>query len=61
MLSRLFDWIMERAKERSTWLGLITLLTVIGINLSPGQQEALVTAAVAVAGAVLAFTRDQQD
>lgn len=58
MLKRLYNWVLERARERSTWLGLITLLTVLGINISTAQQDAVVTAGVALAGAVMAFSRD---
>jgi len=58
MLTRLYKWVLERARERSTWLGLITLLTVLGVNVSSAQQEAVVTAGVALAGAVMAFSRD---
>lgn len=58
MMTRLYDWVLARARERSTWLGLITLLTVLGITITPAQQEAVVSAGVALAGAVMAFSRD---
>ena len=55
----MFDYILARLKERSTWLGLVTLVTVAGVALSPEQQEAIVAAGVAVAGAISAFTADK--
>lgn len=50
---------LARAKERSTWLGLISLLTALGLVLSPGEQEAVIAAGMAAAGLVGAFTRDK--
>lgn len=55
---KLLDWILDRAKERSTWLGVISLVTAAGVALSPEQTAAIATAGVAVAGLVAAFTKD---
>ncbi len=35
-------------KEASTWQGLITVLTLVGIALGPEQREAIVSAGVAL-------------
>ena len=55
----MIDWLMERLKERSTWLGIVSFLTAAGVALDPEQAAALVTGEVAVAGAIAAFTRDR--
>lgn len=54
----MLEWILARAKERSTWLGLIALLTSVGVSLEPTAQEAIVTAGVALAGMVAVLTVD---
>lgn len=54
----IIQWISDRLKERSTWLGIIPLLTLLGVGLSPEQQEAIITAGIAAAGLLLAFTKD---
>lgn len=48
----------DLAKEPSTWRGLVWLLTAAGLALNPEQQTAIVTAGMAIAGAVGAFFRD---
>jgi hypothetical protein len=52
-------YLSARAKERSTWLGLISLATALGIALSPAQQEAVIAAGMAAAGLIGAFTKDK--
>jgi|TARA_B100000686_G_C16792254_1_gene979569 hypothetical protein len=51
-------FILSRLKERSTWLGIISLLTAAGISLSPDEAQAIAAAGVATAGAVAILTRD---
>ncbi len=58
MKKNFWNWIIERAKERSTWLGITAFLAAVGIGLSPEQTEAIVTGGIALAGAITAFTRD---
>ena len=55
----MFDWIVKRLSERSTWLGLISFLSAAGVALQPEMSEAIVTAGVALAGMVAAFTKDK--
>ena len=52
-------WILERAKERSTWMGLFSLAGAVGWAVTPEHKELIITAAVAVVAAVAAFTRDK--
>ena len=52
-------WILDRAKERSTWMGLFSLAGAVGWAVTPEHKELIVTAAVAVVAAVAAFTRDK--
>lgn len=55
---KIIHWILDRLKERSTWIGITTAVTAIGVGLSPEQQAAIATAGVAVTGAIIAFTKD---
>lgn len=50
--------ILNRAKERSTWMGLVTLATALGVTMNPEQREAVATLGIAVAGVVAVFTKD---
>ena len=58
-MKKILKFALERAKERSTWLGMISLLTAVGVALSPEQIEAIATAGIAVAGGVAVFTKDK--
>ena len=53
------QWILSRAKERSTWMGLFSLAGAIGLGISPENKDIIITAAVAVVAAVAAMTKDK--
>jgi len=55
------EWILARARERSTWLGLTALLTSLGLALSPEQSEAIAVAGVAVGGLIATLTADNKN
>jgi len=44
--------------QRSTWVGLIWILTASGISLDPEKQEAIVTAGLAMSGLLGLFWKD---
>lgn len=46
-------------KERSTWLGLVSLLTACGLTLTPEDAEVVVTLGLAIAGVIGMIFRDQ--
>lgn len=56
----MLDFVIDRLKERSTWLGITTLLTAVGIGLSPEAIEAIATAGAAVGAAILILTKDKK-
>lgn len=43
--------------EASTWRGIVYILMALGIEISPEQQGTIVTAGLAVAGAIATFTK----
>jgi len=53
-------WILDRAKERSTWMGLFSLAGAIGLAVSPENKEIVITAAIGVVAAIAALTRDKK-
>jgi len=55
MNNALVKYVIERLKERSTWLGVIGIVTAYGINMTVDQQTAVATAGIAVASVVSAF------
>ena len=55
----MITWILDRAKERSTWMGLFLLAGAVGWAVTPEHKELVIAAAVAIVAAVAAFTRDK--
>jgi hypothetical protein len=49
--------ILARLSENSTYRGAIFLAAALGLQLSPEHQEAIVTAALAVVGAINVFRK----
>lgn len=52
-------YLIDRARERSTWRGLTGLISALGLALSPDQIEAIVAAGTAVAGLIGVLGRDR--
>jgi hypothetical protein len=52
-------WLLARLKEPSTWRGLVWILTVCGVLLTPEQTEAIVLAGMALAGLLGVFLADE--
>lgn len=51
-------WIIARLREPSTWRGVVWLATAAGLALTPEQAEIIVTAGMALAGAIGVFMAD---
>lgn len=60
-MKNLLDFFLSRAKERSTWLGIISLATALGLTLSEMQSEAVIAAGMSLAGLLAVFTTDKND
>jgi hypothetical protein len=54
------DYILQRAKEPSTWRGVILLLTAAGVQIQPQMIEAVVSVGMALAGLVGVVTADKK-
>jgi len=57
----MLQFLIDRLRERSTWLGLIAIISAAGVAISPEQVEAIAIAGAAIAGAVAVFTADTDD
>ncbi len=55
----MLTYILERAKEASTWRGIIALLTALGVALTPEQQNAIITAGLGIIGVIGVFFGDK--
>lgn len=53
------DYLVNRAKEASTWRGIILLLTAVGVPIAPAMADAIVSIGLALAGAVGVFAADK--
>lgn len=60
MFHDVLEFILQRLRERSTWIGLISLATAAGLMMSDTQQEAIIAAGSALAGVIAAFTPDRK-
>ncbi len=58
-MKEILDYIVARAKERSTWLGIVSLATALGITLNADEQGAVIAFGMALAGLIGVFTRDR--
>lgn len=43
-------YVVNRAKEASTWRGIFMLLTALGLNIAPELQDSILQAGVALVG-----------
>ena len=43
-------YVVNRAKEASTWRGIVMLLTAVGLKITPEMADAIISVGIAVAG-----------
>jgi hypothetical protein len=55
----MLKFIGDRLKERSTWVGILSIVTAAGLSLTPEQQGAIIAAGLAITGVVFTFTPDK--
>lgn len=57
------DWFMSflanRLSETSTWKGLIAILTLVGVHLSPEQTQAIIALGVSIYGLLAVLFPDK--
>jgi len=60
-MKRTLTWILNRLRERSTWLGATACLASLGITVAPELSNAIAGFGVAAAGLVAMLTADNAD
>ena len=45
-------YVVNRAKDASTWRGVVMLLTAVGLKITPEMADAIISVGIAVAGLV---------
>ena len=53
-------YLLNRLKERSTWLGLVAIAAAFGLTISPELLDYIIAAGMAVAGIVGVGTDDKK-
>jgi hypothetical protein len=51
-MTPLWDWILYRLGENSTWRGIVLLLTSLGITIDPEQFKAIISVGLAIVGLI---------
>ena len=54
------QFFVDRAKEASTWRGVILVLTALGLEMSPQTENLVLQVGLLVAGALGILTKDQK-
>ena len=57
-MSKIFAYLLARAQERSTWLGITSALTGLGVALTPDQATTIISIGLGVAGLIASLTKD---
>ena len=57
----MFPYILERAKEPSSWRGLVFLATAAGVNIAPDLTNAIISAGMSIAGLIGVLTADKNN
>jgi formate hydrogenlyase subunit 3/multisubunit Na+/H+ antiporter MnhD subunit len=55
------QWLIDRAKEKTTWMGVFTLLATFGVAFTLDQQEAIFTAISGLIAAFFIAKKDKED
>jgi len=55
----ILQYILDRAKEPSTWKGLAVVATSTGIAITPDQMNAVISIGLAVAGFIDVITKEK--
>jgi len=55
----MIQYIIERLNETSTWRGIISLLTGLGVKLRPDMAESIISAGLAAVGVINVFRKEK--
>lgn len=52
------SWFLDRIREKSTWLGIFTLVGLLGMNIEPEFREVIINAILGIAAVIAFFFRE---
>lgn len=55
---RLCAFVLQRLSEPSTWAGIVTVVTGLGVSVSPERRDAIATIGTTIAGLLLMVARE---
>jgi hypothetical protein len=55
----MFNYILDRLNENSTWRGVIGVLTALGVKIRPDLAESIISAGMATIGVVNMFRKEK--
>ena len=58
---KLIEWSAARLKERSTWLGILAVISAAGYTFDTALLEKIVAVGTALAGLILMITKDYKN
>ena len=53
----MFTYLLDRAKEPSSWRGLVLLATAAGVNVAPELANAIIGTGISVSGLIGVLTK----
>ena len=53
------NWLLKRASERSTWIGLTAFAASLGMTISGEISEVIISLGVGISGLIVALTNDK--
>lgn len=53
------QYLINRLKEKSTWISIIMIVTSLGVKINPGLAETVIPLGMAVAGVVGFFLKEK--
>jgi hypothetical protein len=53
----MWNTLLDKLSENSTWRGLILLVTAVGVKLDPAQAESIVALGLAAVGVINVFRK----
>jgi hypothetical protein len=60
-MKAIYDYILARLSEKSTWVAIITTLaSVVGVSIAPEMQDSIVAVGLAVTTLALTIIKDKK-
>lgn len=58
---KLFNLLLTKLKEKSTWIGIISILSSAGLVINPELSASIVAVGTAIAGMVLVIIKENKE